>query len=185
MNKKDRILGAALKLFTSQGIDATSTASIAEEAQVATGLLFHHFGNKETLIKHLYVTSVKRIGDQMAQSVPINARFSEKGFRAIWDGLVEAVQKEQETFIFLGHMGYSRYIGSKEKMVGFDILTSFEDFFRNGVKQGRLKPLPISVLLSQFFENTRFAALYIQEERCEKQEIEQLYRSVRDMVFKS
>jgi AcrR family transcriptional regulator len=54
INKKQQLLESALTLFVNQGIDATSTASIAKHAGVANGTLFHHFSSKEELVLTLY-----------------------------------------------------------------------------------------------------------------------------------
>lgn len=47
--RRDRILHAAQKLFADRGYDGTSAEAIAEEAGVAKGLVFHHFGSKAEL----------------------------------------------------------------------------------------------------------------------------------------
>ena len=54
INKKYKLLDSALTLFVNQGIDATSTASIAKHAGVANGTLFHHFSSKDVLVLTLY-----------------------------------------------------------------------------------------------------------------------------------
>jgi len=46
---KERILEAALGLFSSQGYRATSVRDIAEAAGVSTGNVYHHFPDKEAL----------------------------------------------------------------------------------------------------------------------------------------
>ena len=46
---KERILEAALGLFSSQGYRATSVRDIAEAAGVSTGNVYHHFPDKETI----------------------------------------------------------------------------------------------------------------------------------------
>lgn len=43
------ILNAALEEFSAQGFDKASTNAIVEGAGVSKGLLFHYFGNKQTL----------------------------------------------------------------------------------------------------------------------------------------
>jgi AcrR family transcriptional regulator len=48
--KQQRILDAALRLFATEGYDATSTSKVAKEAEVSEGLIFRHFGNKEGLL---------------------------------------------------------------------------------------------------------------------------------------
>ncbi|MCV4232684.1 TetR/AcrR family transcriptional regulator [Virgibacillus sp. LDC1] len=51
--KKERILNAALKLFSQQGFHATTTKEIASESGVAEGLIFYHFGDKRKLLLYL------------------------------------------------------------------------------------------------------------------------------------
>lgn len=51
--KKERILNAALKLFSHQGYHATTTKEIAAESGVAEGLIFYHFGDKRKLLLYL------------------------------------------------------------------------------------------------------------------------------------
>ncbi|WP_304233218.1 TetR/AcrR family transcriptional regulator [Jiulongibacter sediminis] len=49
--KQENILEAALRLFASEGYNATSTKKVAIEAGVSEGLIFRHFGNKEGLLQ--------------------------------------------------------------------------------------------------------------------------------------
>lgn len=53
MSKKKDILNAALKLFTENGERATSTKSIASEAETSEALIFRHFGSKEKLLEEI------------------------------------------------------------------------------------------------------------------------------------
>jgi AcrR family transcriptional regulator len=47
---RTRILSAALRLFASQGFDATTTRDLAQQAGVAEGTLFRHFANKKAIL---------------------------------------------------------------------------------------------------------------------------------------
>lgn len=49
VNRRTRILDAALKLFSDRGYDGTSVAMVAKEADVAKPLVSYHFGSKEAL----------------------------------------------------------------------------------------------------------------------------------------
>ena len=51
MSKKQDILDAALRLFMIHGARATSTKSIAEEANTSEALIFRHFGTKDNLLE--------------------------------------------------------------------------------------------------------------------------------------
>ena len=53
VDTRSRILDAAQKLFAARGYAATTTKSIAESADVATGLVFYHFPSKQRLLEEL------------------------------------------------------------------------------------------------------------------------------------
>jgi len=69
VEKKQAILDSALHLFVEQGFHATSTASIAKKAGVATGTLFHHFANKSALLNHLFITIKQAFADDISQAL--------------------------------------------------------------------------------------------------------------------
>jgi AcrR family transcriptional regulator len=58
------LLAAARKLFSAQGVDATTIAEIAEEADVGVGSFYNHFQTKEDL---LAVLLEEALGEQLAQ----------------------------------------------------------------------------------------------------------------------
>ena len=51
---RQRLLRAALELFTSNGYRATTTPEIAERAGVAEGTIYRHFSSKEHLLNEVY-----------------------------------------------------------------------------------------------------------------------------------
>lgn len=55
MDKKQLLLNSALELFVEQDINKTSTASVAKNAGVSNGTLFHYFPTKNDLVIELYL----------------------------------------------------------------------------------------------------------------------------------
>lgn len=68
-DKKQAILDSALGLFVEQGFHATSTASIAKNAGVATGTLFHHFPSKDDLLNHLFISIKQQFADDITDAL--------------------------------------------------------------------------------------------------------------------
>ena len=64
MSKKENILTAALDLFAKQGVAASSTRAIAQEAGVSEGLIFRHFANKEALLTEVLKKGIEQIKDR-------------------------------------------------------------------------------------------------------------------------
>jgi AcrR family transcriptional regulator len=83
-NKRQKLLDSALSLFVNQGIDATSTASIAKHAGVANGTLFHHFPSKEILVLTLYKTIKQDFATQI-ETFTFDEKNLKKQVKLIWE----------------------------------------------------------------------------------------------------
>lgn len=78
MSKKDKILQAALELFTMRGFKATTTKEIALRSGVAEGLIFYYFKDKNELLNHLirefsFISSVEKEIHALSEMEPFQA----------------------------------------------------------------------------------------------------------------
>lgn len=55
MDKKQQIIQSAIELFAANGYEKTSIAAICEHAKVSKGAVFHHFKNKEELLRAVFL----------------------------------------------------------------------------------------------------------------------------------
>ncbi|AXG70320.1 HTH-type transcriptional regulator AcrR [Kordia sp. SMS9] len=62
-DKQEKILQAALELFSNEGYNATSTSKIGKKAGVSEGLIFRHFTNKKGLLDAIIKDAESRIAD--------------------------------------------------------------------------------------------------------------------------
>ncbi len=53
--RRRQILDAAVRVFARQGFHSTRVADIADEADVAYGLVYHYFSSKENVLNELFV----------------------------------------------------------------------------------------------------------------------------------
>src|SRR3954471_20120559 len=56
-DKRDRILRAAERLLSSYGVDGIRLKDIATEANVSIGLLQHHFGSRDELVRQMLLAA--------------------------------------------------------------------------------------------------------------------------------
>ena len=63
--KQERILNAAMKEFGQKGFKNASTDTIAKEATISKGALFHYFNNKKDLFLFLYDYAIDILVNEM------------------------------------------------------------------------------------------------------------------------
>lgn len=68
-NTRDRLVRAALDLFTSQGYHESTTPQVARRAGVAEGTIYRHFASKEQLLNDIYRGAV-RVFTQVVEQTP-------------------------------------------------------------------------------------------------------------------
>ncbi|EKM32923.1 bacterial regulatory s, tetR family protein, partial [Vibrio harveyi] len=55
MDKRQQIIEVATQLFAEHGFEKTPVSNICEKAEISKGLVFHHFKNKNELLREVFV----------------------------------------------------------------------------------------------------------------------------------
>jgi AcrR family transcriptional regulator len=58
---RERLVQAALELFTTQGYQASTTPRIAARAGIAEGTIYRHFAGKEDLLNEIYRAAMRAL----------------------------------------------------------------------------------------------------------------------------
>lgn len=90
---RQRLIRAALELFTARGYHETTTAQIAKKAGIAEGTIYRHFASKQHLVNELYRASqrwaAKLVQDQAKIGGTARAQLT-----AVAVGLVDGAANE-------------------------------------------------------------------------------------------
>lgn len=85
-----RILDVARTLFAANGVEATTMRAVAAGVGTSAAAIYHHFADKDTLLRELMVTDLRRLGASFARaqrlSDPID-RLHELGMAYVRFGL--------------------------------------------------------------------------------------------------
>lgn len=97
---KRAILRAALKLFSEQGLTATSIRDIADESGFTNPALYKHFDSKEALAQHLFDVCHRRVWGRLNAAVVSAKSFDDKldGYIGRW---LELVDEHPDVMAFL------------------------------------------------------------------------------------
>lgn len=160
INKRDKLIEAAIDLFGRNGFWNTSTASIAKHAGVATGTLFNHFGSKEALIRDVMVYLKREMISEAAIGFDPAADLRDQ-LELLWYNGLRWGMANWTRFHLMEQIRVSERIGKSElDAVG----VPYEDMmalFTQGVENGRLQPLAPELIAELMFRQGQAIAEYI------------------------
>ena len=134
-----RLVRAALELFTTTGYHLTTTPLIAKKAGVAEGTIYRHFASKQHLLNELYRAAgrwaVRLVKEADALKVGPREKLAELG-----RGLVAGAGREPAVaqLFFLQRQG--DLLDDESGKVGRDFRLGLESLIAQGKADGSVKP---------------------------------------------
>ncbi len=164
MDKRDKIIQAAIQLFVEKGFQATSTTSITNLAGVGTGTLFVYFKNKNELINAVYLESKKKMGQSVMQVFDVDADF-EANLEAVWTAVVHWALQNEKEFNFINQFKTSPHIGklTKEEIDG--AFHAVHQMMEQGQQSGRLVSLELNYVMQLIMSHLNATIEYLMENK--------------------
>lgn len=155
IDKKQKILNTAKKLFASNGFYWSATARIAKEAGVSNGLLFHYFPTKDDLIRSLYFEIKDQIFTYSREQIYKHATLKESIY-TLWLASVEWYLENPEDFDFMLQFEnspfYSIEIEKSHRYVQMSIELAEQGINQNVFKQ--ISPLLLFQIMAGLVDTT-------------------------------
>lgn len=141
MDKREKILNAALKLFVERGFHATPTSAISKEAGVSAGILFHYFPTKDELIKTLF-SEIKKESIEIVFANVDKINSFEGKLRLIWSNSWNWGLDNPLKFKFKQSADHSTYceIADSDPEIQAQIEKAF-GFIHEGIEQKIIKDI--------------------------------------------
>jgi AcrR family transcriptional regulator len=143
--KRERYLKAALMLFTSTGVQNTSTAEIARAAGTASGTLFLYFPTKIQLINELILMISKQVSDHINSLLDPSLSVRDTFF-TIWDGSIRWFLQNMDAFKYSQQVRDSGFISDEVTMESGKYFSFYYETIQKGLAEGSIKPYPIDLI---------------------------------------
>ncbi|HEU5304339.1 MAG TPA: TetR/AcrR family transcriptional regulator [Gemmatimonadales bacterium] len=155
---RQRLLRAALELFTTVGFRATTTPEIAARAGVAEGTIYRHFSGKEDLLVTAYREAqgwgLEQVRAQDAEiALPPYDRLLAIGRR-----LVGAAKSDPAMTRMLLRRRDERYLDDAGRAAAREFRESLQQIVASGKSDGRVRPGPADLWTSVWLALVAFAA---------------------------
>jgi AcrR family transcriptional regulator len=143
--RREQFLNAALKLFAQNGVQNTSTATIARGAGSAAGTLFLYFPTKQNLVNEL-VLQVSRENSAYIKS-KLSPDFSTRDtFWTIWWGYIDWFLENKDAYQYIRQIMDS---GAVLEEIAQETAANLDYYFaaiQKGVAAGAIKPYPVDLV---------------------------------------
>src|SRR5207245_11354094 len=146
---RQRLVRAALELFSTRGYEATTTAEIARKAGVAEGTIYRHFQSKQHLLNELY-RGAARWGLRLEREAEGAAGGSDRRekLRHLAQALVQGATRERAVvqLFFLERHGPPPFLEPQSKDAAQEFRVGLEALVAPGKAAGAVRPGAVEVL---------------------------------------
>jgi AcrR family transcriptional regulator len=150
--RKAQFMNAALKLFSENGVQNTSTAEIAKEAGSAAGTLFLYFPTKQDLIHALVIKIGKDQSDYIKALLEPTLTIRDTFF-TIWTGSIRWFMENKDAYRYIQQVRDSGLVGAAVVQESAEFFDYYYDAIRRGVAEGSLKLYPLELIGSILYQD--------------------------------
>ena len=181
-DKRNLLIQTSIELFTKNGFDHTSTASITKKAKVATGTLFHYFKNKKELISEAYLVTKQEFFAEIKKNLDEDDPTEDKIKKMFSNSIVWGIENPQK-IKFLLQFSASPYISSITRKKIEEGESYFIEFVKKAIKEKHIKDLPLEFIMESSFNQIISAVNFINIQKSkDKKLIEKMVASILDSI---
>jgi AcrR family transcriptional regulator len=145
MEKSDRIIQSAMKLFIEYGVQATPMSAIAKAADTGMGTIYNYFATKEELINAIYLY-IKN-NETNSLKLPFADESIKRRFDHFFEALLRYFINNPLHFKFMDQFHNSPILTHDTKEKGMKAMESIITLISKGQEQGILKQIGLDELL--------------------------------------
>jgi AcrR family transcriptional regulator len=146
----ERIIGAALQLFTQRGYFNTSVPDMARTAQVSVGSIYHHFKDKEDVARSLYQGLVERLQQTLAAIAQTHATAHDR-CRAVMAMLFEVTESNRDAMDFMLYAKHREFLPDERPVCSSKPFETMRAFVQEGMDNGEIRRMDVMVATSCLF----------------------------------
>ena len=136
---RQRLVRAALELFTAQGYHDTTTPQISKKAGVAEGTIYRHFQSKQHLLNELYRGAARWAGKLVRDADALKVGSREK-LAELARGLIAGAAHESAVARLFLLQRHAELLDEESRKAARDFRLGLESLVAQGKADGSVKP---------------------------------------------
>lgn len=146
----ERIIAAALQLFTQRGYFSTSVPDMARAAQVSVGSIYHHFKDKEDVARALYLGLMESLQVALAKIAQEHATAYDRCY-AVMAMLFELTESNRDAMDFMLYAKHRDFLPSERPVCSSKPFETMRGFVQDGMENGEIRTMDVMVATSCLF----------------------------------
>jgi AcrR family transcriptional regulator len=157
---RQKLLRAALELYTAEGYHATTTPAIAARAGVAEGTIYRHFSGKEQLLNEVYRAAQHWARGIVTESEPTGERPAPapERLQRIARRLLEGAERDPAVARMLFQMRDERHLDDKSREAAREFRAALTQVFAAGKSDGVVRAGPAELWAGVWLAVVAYAA---------------------------
>jgi AcrR family transcriptional regulator len=147
---REKIIAAALQLFTQRGYFSTTVPDMAQAAQVSVGSIYHHFKDKEDVARALYLSLMVWLEEELARIARDNATAHDR-CRAVMTMLFESTESNRDAMDFMLYAKHRDFLPSQRPVCSSKPFETMREFVQEGMAKGEIRQMDVMVATSCLF----------------------------------
>lgn len=156
--RRERLLRAALELYSTHGLRGTTTPEIAARAEVAEGTIYRHFTSKEHLFNEVYRRAVQWGLGHLRTVEADRTRRTPERLAAFGRRLVEGAESDPATLRMLLSSRDLNVLDDASRALESEFRQSLVQLVATGKSDGLVRPGPAELWASVWLQLVGFAA---------------------------
>ncbi|MBU6474158.1 MAG: TetR/AcrR family transcriptional regulator, partial [Alphaproteobacteria bacterium] len=149
-DKHNRLLGAALELFESRGVDSVTVPQVAKAAGVATGTIYLYFKDKTALVNAVHHYWRNTYNGFVLVPAPPGLPTKEE-FGRLWQRMVLFVRTYPRPARFLDLHQHAAHLAAENQAAEALFAMRLAEMVARGQAAGALRPLPAEVVTAFYW----------------------------------
>jgi TetR/AcrR family transcriptional regulator, repressor of fatR-cypB operon len=155
---RQRLLRAALDLYTTVGFRATTTPAIAARAGVAEGTIYRHFSGKEHLLNEVY-RNAQRWGAGLVKEPEVNGHHSvPERLGGIARRLLDAAARDPSLTRMLLRSRDEQHLDERSREASREFRVALQEVVAEGETEGQVREGPPELWTDVWLTLVAFAA---------------------------
>ena len=147
---KDKVLGAALRLFTSKGYFNTSMRDITSESAVSTGSVYHYFKDKEGVAAVLYRSMLDRMRAELMNIVETHDTAHDQCHEVV--SLMFAIaEHESDVMAFMLYVKHREFLPGERPVCSSEPFEIMRAMVARGMERGEIEQRDVLVASTCLF----------------------------------